>query len=883
MTKIAACASALLVVAASMAGAPASARQRDPRVVPGRGTDSPRFVTRIDDGVRSGAPARVARAHLRDEQDLYRIPSPGRNLRVLDVARRGRSETVRFGQLHRGVPVFGAQYLVHTRRDGSGRSVTYANGHYFTDLTVSTAPRVSEDGARTIATRRGRLARVDEIVSHGATVLPGGSGVLAYHFTVTGSRFGRPVRDEVFVNAHTGGVALAYNNLQHSHGPVPGTGTPAHGGSVPLQVFHNGAGTFEMRDRSRAMFGTFGGEITTHDVSGAASYEATPSNIETSATSSFTDGAAVDAHYNAGLTYEYFQALGRDSIDDAGMPIVSSVHFQEVPGEPYYNAFWDGTQMIYGDGDPAQTYPFSSDLDVVAHELTHGVTEFTANLVYLNQSGAMNEAYSDYFGQALDADASGIGMSDPTSGYIGEDLCKPGATAFPCPLRDLNDGATASDYVFYMFDFDNGGVHLNSTIYGGALWDIRQSIDKDNADVYVLRSLENCLTPLSDYFDGRNCTVAEAQAAGASPAQITAINAAFDGKGIVAGWDLPAGGTDSKTLRTDVFPVGFFSSGPQASGSRYVVADYNRLTDSCCKPLRIWVGKADGSGKPKAVGEHNKASTLNDEMPDISGKRVVWGHGRVTSGGGVDFDVHTRVLGGKVTNVQGGSGFQWFPSVGGRLVAWEDTRSGDTNVWARKVGRGKSRKMTGAAGEQWLPQVSGDWIAWWDVGDFSSQPVIRLRNFATGKRVTITGSNPDAFVGPPGVGPDHVYWFEDTNLDGDGRIRRAKLNGKRKKTVVAEGQGYSPVWIGDTNLLIPSANSKWVTYNDELFYLVDPSLADPEQIGRDVWIARASGGPAKLVTANRGDQAYPAMAGGRRVVWFDTAKAQTDLVTQKSP
>ena len=136
--------------------------------------------------------------------------------------------------------------------------------------------------------------------------------------------------------------------------------------------------------------------------------------------------------------------------------------------------------MVYGNPEPnpitREVYPFSADLDVVAHELTHGVIDHSADLVYLNQSGAMNEAYADYFGNAVDVTVSGTPMGDPDAGEIAEDLCRvPNPDNWDCPLRDLNDGrdhTTTSVSISWTSTTEAFTSTRRSSL--GALWDIRE-------------------------------------------------------------------------------------------------------------------------------------------------------------------------------------------------------------------------------------------------------------------------------------------------------------------------------------------------------------------------------------------------------------------------
>ena len=185
-----------------------------------------------------------------------------------------------------------------------------------------------------------------------------------------------------------------------------------------------------------------------------------------------TGDPAVDEAYDGlGATFALFwEAYRRNSIDDAGMPLDATVHYDR----DYDNAFWDGTQMVFGDGDGELFNRFTSSLDVIGHELAHGVTEKEAGLAYFNQSGALNESISDVFGslvkqrllgQAADAADWLIGAELLTSQVNGVALrsMKAPGTAYDDPVlgRDPQPGHMAD---FVRTNQDNGGVHINSGI-----------------------------------------------------------------------------------------------------------------------------------------------------------------------------------------------------------------------------------------------------------------------------------------------------------------------------------------------------------------------------------------------------------------------------------
>jgi len=191
-----------------------------------------------------------------------------------------------------------------------------------------------------------------------------------------------------------------------------------------------------------------------------------------------TDDAATDEAYRGlGATYQLFQdAYERDSLDGSGMPLRATVHY----GEDYANAFWDGTRMVFGDGDGEYFKRFTVSIDIIGHELAHGVTEHTADLVYSGQSGALNESVSDVFG-SLVKQRVGDQTADEADWLIGAGLftgringdalrsMKAPGTAYDDPLlgKDPQPGHM-DDYVDTTED--NGGVHINSGIPNRAFY-----------------------------------------------------------------------------------------------------------------------------------------------------------------------------------------------------------------------------------------------------------------------------------------------------------------------------------------------------------------------------------------------------------------------------
>jgi Zn-dependent metalloprotease len=174
---------------------------------------------------------------------------------------------------------------------------------------------------------------------------------------------------------------------------------------------------------------------------------------------------AVKAHQYAGNTYDYYASvLGRDSINNAGMDLVSVVMACPT-GElcPYDNAYWDGAKMTYGDG-------FTAAEDVVAHELTHGVTENESGLFYVNQSGAINESLSDVFGEFVQQSNLSEPVASISRWELGENLTGIGPFRSMSNPTKYGDPDRMTSPNFYAGSGDNGGVHVNSGVNNKAAY-----------------------------------------------------------------------------------------------------------------------------------------------------------------------------------------------------------------------------------------------------------------------------------------------------------------------------------------------------------------------------------------------------------------------------
>jgi Zn-dependent metalloprotease len=194
--------------------------------------------------------------------------------------------------------------------------------------------------------------------------------------------------------------------------------------------------------------------------------------------------ATVNRAYNGlGATFElYLSAFSRNSVDGAGLPLDATVHY----GQNYGNAFWDGERMVFGDGDGEVFLDFTLAVDVIGHELTHGVTQYTANLAYFGQSGALNESVSDVFGSLIKQYTQGE-QAENADWLIGAAVLAPRVTGKA--LRSLKAPGTAYDddvlgkdpQPAHMDDYvrtssDNGGVHINSGIPNHAFYRVATAL-----------------------------------------------------------------------------------------------------------------------------------------------------------------------------------------------------------------------------------------------------------------------------------------------------------------------------------------------------------------------------------------------------------------------
>ncbi|MGH7529960.1 MAG: M4 family metallopeptidase [Gemmatimonadales bacterium] len=423
----------------------------------------------------------VALGFMQRYADMFGIDSAASTMRLVDtrVDRLGARHTT-MQQVYRGVEVYGAIYSLH-RAPGGGPIVAISSNLVPDVRAATTEPAISEDSARTLA--RSQLLHGTAVAAR-LVVYPGprraSRAQLAWIVEVRGDSIRRgatrvdtiAARRDFVIDATRGRTLDVLDRL------------------------------YTARNRR------------THDANNGI---VLPGTLRRTEAQGPTGDADVDsAHTFVGHTYDYFaSAHARDSYDGAGAALISTVHYSTN----FQNAFWDGSQMVFGDGFAVK--------DVTAHELTHAVTERTAKLEYRWQSGALNESFSDIFGAMVDREDWVMGEDLPVGAI--RDLENPGAHGQPGHTRDWL--ATCSD---------NEGVHTNSGISNKAFVNVADSIGKGDAERIFYRTLVVYLHPQATLEDARAAALQSAEDLfGANSPQVRAVNSGFAAVGLDGSFQPP--------------------------------------------------------------------------------------------------------------------------------------------------------------------------------------------------------------------------------------------------------------------------------------------------------------------------------------------------------
>jgi bacillolysin len=509
----------------------------------------------------------------RDERPAFRgLSAAGRpgavpDMQLRDSVRSPLTNTwaVRFSQTSSSIPVFGSHVVVELDRD---RELLTIDGQIAEIRGVSPIASVSPAEAleRIAAFADAKIALIRDIAAPELVFFHDDRETawhLAYYFrdvpaappgfveTTKSHGLGpSPVqlhpRLDYLVDAHDANVLRHWSSTPTIEIPSECNGPDEDGSNQTFlgrQVA--GAKAFELNDPLR--------QIITCDMRLKDLDKDTPPAAAVDAPSNaFPNSAAVSAHVHATRVYDFYRSvLLRNGIDDKGMQLISYVNCtlpaMESPPE-WHNAVWYNHRMWYGqqsDGG-GKLRSFARYLDVIAHELTHGVTEFTSALVYMGQSGALNESYSDIFGIIV----KNWDWTSPSTGgdvltwqwEIGSGFNGPGK-----PLRDMRDPRRTGDpdhmSKYVVTNADNGGVHTNSNIHNKAAYNVLTAVDSAAKPVFTPKEVAllyylclNRLFKLATFVQTRDTllNVAGSYFAGSTKRQqkLDAIRAAYAAVGI---------------------------------------------------------------------------------------------------------------------------------------------------------------------------------------------------------------------------------------------------------------------------------------------------------------------------------------------------------------
>ncbi len=458
----------------------------------------------------------------------------------------------KFQQYFKRVKVEGAIYSVHSRK---GVIENYS-GEFKGITNFDATPAISEvQGLQNAISHVGaKVYAWDKSVSSGypdykyptgELVIIGGAAddslglTLAWKYDIFAAE---PLyRAEVFIDAKTG-VFIKANHLIHN------ANTAASGATL-----FNGTQSFTA-DLTASIYKlsqtSSGGGVQTYSLNNGTSYTSATS-ITSANPNTWTDSVAIQAHWGAEETWSFYTTkMSRNSFNNTGGIIKSYVHYSTK----YVNAFWDGSRMTYGDGDISQGYRPLVSLDICGHEITHGVTTYSANLTYSKESGALNESFSDIFGECIENYAKGTNdwMMSCDIGINGN--C--GAFRNMANPNQFGDPDTYKGTNWYTGSGDNGGVHYNSGVQNKWFYVLTtgESGTNDNGFVYTVTGIGIDKAAKIAY---RNLTVYLTASSNYAAARTGAIQAATDLYGV---------GTAEVIATTEAWnAVGVYAPGPDTN------------------------------------------------------------------------------------------------------------------------------------------------------------------------------------------------------------------------------------------------------------------------------------------------------------------------------
>lgn len=499
----------------------------------------------------------VAMSFLQENSALLQIFDPVTEFQLID------SEQDKYGlmhfryqQMYQGLEVWARDVRVHVNKDGV---VNAFNGRFLPTMKLRGIPQngISQQSAMQLA--RQRLQRQFGEVKARKLIYIDDDETAHLTWLIQGSR-GLAENWYTFVDAESGEILKQYNHIM-AEGPVTGSGFDLSNQTRTLNVYQIGS-DFLMLNASKPMFNA-GASTIPQDGKGviytldARNADSTLFFVTSNDVNSWNNKPAVSASANGALVYDFYkQVFNRNAIDGQGSTMNLVVNFKQN----FNNAFWNGQLMVFGNGDGVMFSDLAESLDVTAHEMTHGVIERTANLVYENQAGALNESFADVFGVLFEFWVKG----ENSNWFLGEDVTTPNIPGDV--LRNMEDPGAANvalngQQPTRMSEFqnlpntpqgDNGGVHINSGIPNRAffLFATNPAVGRDQAGQVYYQALTKYITRNSQFIDCRLAVlkaIDDVFGAGTSGAGAAATAAAqafdtveiFDGGGTPPPADLP--------------------------------------------------------------------------------------------------------------------------------------------------------------------------------------------------------------------------------------------------------------------------------------------------------------------------------------------------------
>lgn len=519
----------------------------------------------------------------------------------------------RYQQYCNGIPVEGSMWILHERN----HRVASVNGDVFNIKSNDVQPTLTEEAALAAALKHIQASVYmwqlpksqlgDDSVLYGQA--PRGELVyvpkdgdfnqnafrLAYKFDIYAAE---PMQQyDVFVDAMNGEYLWKVSKIHEIN--VTGNATTLYSGTQNITIDSISASSYKLHDFTR------GNGIRTTNLNNATS--GTGSDV-TSTTKSFTSGsnyvkAIYDAHWGLALTYDYFNdSFSRNSYDGLGGALLVRTRY----GTNYDNAFWSNRTISFGDGS---TFSPLTSLDVAGHEFSHGVTQYTAKLYYNGESGALNESFSDIFGNCIEF----VNKPATASWALGEDLISGGLRNMSNP-KAKNDPNTYQGTYWVTIKTDNFGVHTNSgvqnywfyllSVGGSGTNDISNSysvtgIGMHKAAKIAYRNLSVYLTPAADYKMARQFAIQSARDLyGACSNEVTQTTAAWYAVGV--GGNTAASGAS-------------FTNTPTSTCNNYLTVKFDNTSPSVQSSL-WYFGDGDTSTVNNPTHTYTQPGTYNVKL-----------------------------------------------------------------------------------------------------------------------------------------------------------------------------------------------------------------------------------------------------------------------------